>query len=85
MIGPDLFQHTQVSGGHAAKAHLAETIALLGPPPKQLIERENEMTKWHWTRKRRNVAGELCVNVREYFEGPFFDESGKLRWISLLI
>lgn len=39
MEGRDLFTHVRSSQGHYdVRAHLAEMIAILGPPPKELID-----------------------------------------------
>lgn len=41
MEGKDLFKHIRSSkGDYDARAHIAEMIALLGPPPKELLDRE---------------------------------------------
>ncbi|KAL5359398.1 putative serine/threonine-protein kinase [Aspergillus floccosus] len=38
-------------GRYDPKSHLAEMIALLGPPPKSLLERESAMTQHDWSCK----------------------------------
>lgn len=58
------------------KAHVAEMIALLGPPPRELLERSNIMAQDKWPEIVQNPAGELCRNNMEFFGGPFFDEEG---------
>lgn len=58
------------------KAHLAEMIALLGPPPKELLEKSNAMSEQEWPDVLENEAGNLCRNARDFFGGPFFDGEG---------
>lgn len=41
MEGKDLFRHSRSNqGAYNVRAHLAEMISLLGPPPKILLDRE---------------------------------------------
>ena len=56
--------------------HLAEMIALLGPVPERLVQREREMRHWRWSPEVRNVEGKLCSNAAEYFGGPFLTDNG---------
>lgn len=73
----DLFQHIHSSSGkYTAQAHLAEMIALLGPPPKELLIREKEWRKWRWGPALTNAAGELCERALEFYGGPFFNDEG---------
>lgn len=59
---------------YSAQNHLAEMIALLGPVPKPLIEREKNMRHWRWSPEARNHEGKLCENAADYFGGPFFSD-----------
>ena len=59
-----------------AKSHLAEIIALLGPPPERLLARENAMAQRNWPDKISNEAGFPSRNAREYFGGPFLSREG---------
>lgn len=67
-----------MQGQYDAKSHLAEMIALLGPPPGELIAKENAMAQHDWPHPIHNEAGVPCKNAREYFGGPFFDDQGSL-------
>lgn len=80
MEGRDLFVNLKDSDGHYdAHGHLAQMIALLGPPPKDLLRRERNFRKLAFTPGIFNSRGKSCKNAFEYFEGPFFDDDGKLR------
>jgi serine/threonine protein kinase len=63
-------------------------IALLGPPPKQLLARSDALAGVQWPNAVKNETGRLCSNGREYFDGPFFNENGRqcrhLKWIMCL-
>ena len=44
--GVDLFKHIRSNAKqYDTRAHIAEIIALLGPPPKELIDREDLWSK----------------------------------------
>lgn len=47
-------------GNYHPEAHLAEMIALLGPPPKAMIERERDGMEWRWAPPAQNAAGKMC-------------------------
>ena len=53
-------------------------IALLGPPPKELIEREKDGLRWKFRPEVENSEGKLCGSANEFYGGPFFDPEGKL-------
>lgn len=76
--GTELFQQAHDSNGqYNAKAHLAEMIALLGPPPPEFIEESHSTLLLQWPEKvRMNVGDGLNGNAMEMFNGPFFDEKG---------
>ncbi|CBF89377.1 uncharacterized protein ANIA_10082 [Aspergillus nidulans FGSC A4] len=74
----ELFLHVHDSQGrYDPKTHLAEMIALLGPPPKELLAQSHAMADISWPNPIKNETGKLCRNGREYFNGPFFDENCK--------
>ncbi len=78
MEGRDLFTCIRSSqGNYDASAHLAEMIALLGPPPQTLIDRETRWSEVRWCHAVPNAEGKLCHNAREYYGGPFFDSKGE--------
>ena len=52
-------------------------IALLGPPPQELVERERDGLRWNWAPAVENSAGKLCTKACEWYGGPFFEDDGK--------
>ncbi|KAE8392792.1 kinase-like domain-containing protein [Aspergillus alliaceus] len=54
-------------------AHLAETIALLGLPPSELVTRAYSMLDHKLPESLRGEDGKFCESSEQYFEGPFFD------------
>ncbi|XHG07892.1 hypothetical protein AWENTII_011023 [Aspergillus wentii] len=62
------------NGNYHPDAHLAEMIALLGPPPKGIVDREREGLEWNWSPAAQNAQGKLCTTASEGYGGPFFDE-----------
>ncbi|MCJ1253125.1 hypothetical protein MMC24_000932 [Lignoscripta atroalba] len=78
MEGKDLFRHIRSSqGAYDVRAHLAEMIALLGPPPKILADREKWWSDVKWSRAFPNSEGKFCQTAREYYGGPFFNSEGE--------
>ncbi|KAB8278281.1 CMGC protein kinase [Aspergillus minisclerotigenes] len=67
-----------------AKAHLAEMIALLGPPPQELVARSHAMRDYQWPESIRKEDGTICENAEQYFGGPFFDEDGNFLYNDLI-
>ena len=55
-------------------------MALLGPTPKLLIERERDMRHWRWTLQVLNHQGHLCNNAADFFGGLFFTNDDKPEW-----
>lgn len=53
-------------------------IALLGPPPRTLLEKSKAMAKHNWPYPVSNDTGELCNSAEEFFHGPFFNAKGEL-------
>ncbi|OBT98311.2 hypothetical protein VE01_03095 [Pseudogymnoascus verrucosus] len=76
--GKELFQHIHdQEGRYDAKLHIAEMIALLGPPPPEIIQRYQYMREYSWPNPIRRDDGRVCETAEEYFYGPFFDEKGR--------
>lgn len=70
----DLFTHIRSSEGrYSVEAHLAEMIALLGPPPTALLDEEKRWSEVEWSHDFYNSDGKSCRTARDYFKGPFFD------------
>lgn len=75
--GTELFTQVQdAEGTYLPEAHLAEMIALLGPPPKKLLVMSESMAQVEWSPAITDERGKIFKNNREYFGGPFFDEEG---------
>ena len=64
-------------GQYDAKSHLAEMIALLGPPPEELLAKSDAIAEYKWPNSIQNETGKLCCNLRDFFDGPFFNEKGR--------
>ncbi|KAH7317822.1 kinase-like domain-containing protein [Rhexocercosporidium sp. MPI-PUGE-AT-0058] len=78
MEDKDLFTNLKDEQGHYnVHAHLAQMIALFGPPPKVLLERERSFRKWSFIPEIQNPKGQSCRNAFQYFGGPFFDDNGE--------
>ena len=76
--GRDLFTHIRSSqGDYDVQAHLAEMIALLGAPPKILVDREIRWSGVKWSHAVPNPEGKLCQTAREYYGGPSFNAEGE--------
>lgn len=65
------------NGQYDARAHLAQMISLLGPPPKELLEREKEYRDLTFEDAVPNPKGLMVKTVCEYWGGPFFDDNGR--------
>ncbi|KAI9055694.1 hypothetical protein LZ554_000637 [Drepanopeziza brunnea f. sp. 'monogermtubi'] len=73
----ELFTHLKSQNGvYTAQAHLAEMIALLGPPPRTLIDQEKYWRDIPWKRSFPGPDGTWCYTAHEYYGGPFFDSKG---------
>lgn len=78
LAGQDLFRYVIGDNGrYSARHHLAEMVALLGPIPQKLIEKEKLMRTIRWRPKALNDNGILCDNIDDFLGGPFFDDCGK--------
>lgn len=81
--GKELFQHIHnQQGGYDAKLHIAEMIALLGPPPPEIMQRYQVMKEYMWPQPVKREDGRVCKTAEEYFCGPFFDKNGIYHWLS---
>jgi serine/threonine-protein kinase SRPK3 len=79
MEGKDLFTNLKdEQGQYDGHAHLAQMIALLGPPPMALLQRERSFRKLTFAPEVRNPEGQTCGNEFKCFGGPFFDDNGKI-------
>ncbi|KAG8413793.1 hypothetical protein J3458_012286 [Metarhizium acridum] len=76
LAGQGPFQQSH-SHPYSPAEHLAEMIALLGPVPPTMIQRERSMRRWQWSPRVRNARGELCSNAAEFYGGPFFTNEGE--------
>lgn len=82
LAGKGLFVGRRVEEQHYSAAHhLAEMIALLGPVPPALLQRERDMRHWRWDPAIPNAKGTLCNSAAGYFGGPFFSDDGKLECV----
>ncbi|KAB8202462.1 kinase-like domain-containing protein [Aspergillus parasiticus] len=74
--GKELFQHIHdQQGPYDAKLHIAEMIALLGPPPPEIMRRYQYMREYSWPEPVRREDNKVCETAEEYFCGPFFDNN----------
>ncbi|GKZ22693.1 hypothetical protein AbraCBS73388_008862 [Aspergillus brasiliensis] len=61
--GTELFTQAQdAKGTYLAKAHLAEMIALLGPPPKKLLVMSDSMAQFEWSPAITDETGNFLYN-----------------------
>ncbi|KAL9612973.1 MAG: hypothetical protein Q9167_002450 [Letrouitia subvulpina] len=75
----DLFRDIRSNRGiYDSRKHLGEMVALLGPPPKELLEREKKWSKVKWRAALPNAEGQLCWTAREFYGGPFFNSEGTI-------
>ncbi|RAK95101.1 putative serine/threonine-protein kinase [Aspergillus ibericus CBS 121593] len=81
----ELFQQVHDPEGHYdAKSHLAEMIALLGPPPAELLAKSKAMSEHNWPQPVTNDSGKLCNNAQEFSGGPFFNTEGEFQHDELI-
>ncbi len=79
-VGNELFTKIHSSDGtYLPGTHLAQMIALLGPPPEQLLSRERETRKWNFAPPVENDENKLCHKPMEFYKGPFFNDEGTIR------
>jgi len=68
----DLFTYLKDEHGHYnVHAHLAQMIALFGPPPMALLKRERSFRKLTFAPEIQNPREQPCKNAFQYFGGPF--------------
>lgn len=65
-------------GEYDAHVHLAQMVSLLGDPPKLVIERERLLRQNRLKKSILNARGKECMNMNEFWGGPFFDDDGLL-------
>ena len=65
---------------YTAQAHIAEMIAILGPPPQKLIDEERQWRDIPWERSFPSPSGTWCTTAREYYGGLFFDSKGRSKY-----
>lgn len=81
----DLFRDICSNQGvYDSRKHLAEMISLLGPPPKELLDREEKWSRVEWRRAFPSVEGKLCWTARECYGGPFFNSEGVFLYKDLI-
>lgn len=61
-----------------AHVHLAQMVSLLGDPPKLVIERERLLRQNRLKKSILDARGKECMNMNEFWGGPFFDDDGLL-------
>ncbi|KAH9208450.1 kinase-like domain-containing protein [Leptodontidium sp. 2 PMI_412] len=71
--GKRLFQQEDPHS-YSAVQHLADMVALLGPVPPVLVQRERDMRHWRWSPEAINPEGRLCSSAAEFYGGPFFND-----------
>jgi hypothetical protein len=54
-------------------------IALLGPPPKEILKRVEYMSKLDFHKPITIENKKDCKNAREVYSGPYFDQEGWYR------
>ncbi|KAF7179707.1 hypothetical protein CNMCM7691_008756 [Aspergillus felis] len=83
--GKELFRHIHdQQGRYDAKLHIAEMMALLGPPPPAVIQRYQYMREYSWPEPVRREDDRVCQTAEEYFCGPFFDNNGRFLYEDLI-
>ncbi|GKZ72108.1 hypothetical protein AnigIFM50267_008161 [Aspergillus niger] len=83
--GTELFTQVQdTEGNYLPRSHLAQMIALLGPPPKKLLVMSESMAQVKWSPAIIDDRGNVYKNNREYFGGPFFDKEGNFLYNDLV-
>ncbi|KAH0593263.1 hypothetical protein MHUMG1_08985 [Metarhizium humberi] len=65
-------------GEYDAHVHLAQTVSLLGDPPKLVIERERLLRQNRLKKSILNAQGKECMNMNEFWGGPFFDDDDSI-------
>ncbi|CAL3972229.1 unnamed protein product [Diplocarpon coronariae] len=68
-----LFTRLELGGVDTARAHVAKTRAMPGPPPQTRLDRERHGRAIPWDRTFPGPDGTWCSTAREHHGGPFFD------------
>ncbi|OAA54151.1 protein kinase [Niveomyces insectorum RCEF 264] len=83
--GRNLFQYlTGPTHTYDARRHMAEMVALLGPPPSRLLQRERASKDVEWDDVYVTAEGRPAKTARGYFGGPFFDVQDNFRFPKLV-
>ncbi|KAK2761528.1 hypothetical protein FQN53_007676 [Emmonsiellopsis sp. PD_33] len=61
---------------YQVKAHIADMISLLGPPPSKVLIHSETLAHTRWPKPYTDEMGRECWSPWEYFDGPLFDEQG---------
>ncbi|ODH45410.1 hypothetical protein ACO22_00135 [Paracoccidioides brasiliensis] len=81
-IQPDQYrQVNDAKGLYNGKAHIVEMIALLGPPPKELLAKSAAMTEFKWPNSIRNEAASSAGTGESSLMG-FFSPMKRVRTIA---
>jgi hypothetical protein len=81
--GKELFRHIHdQEGRYDARLHIAETIALLGPPPPEVIQRYQYMREYSWPKPVKREDGRVCETAEEYFVGHSLTKKVLLGFLS---
>ncbi|RDL35456.1 uncharacterized protein BP5553_07387 [Venustampulla echinocandica] len=65
----ELFRDIRSEGAYDSRKHLAEMIALLGPPPKEVFEREQRWSMVPWRCSFQTAEGKHCWPLASSTEG----------------
>ncbi|KAI0431723.1 putative serine/threonine-protein kinase [Xylaria sp. FL1042] len=76
LLGGRMLFEQDGPNSYSAVQHLADMIAILGPIPPVLVQREKAMRGWRWSPEVRNPNGQLCGSAAEFYGGPFFTDDG---------
>ncbi|KAL3462024.1 kinase-like domain-containing protein [Aspergillus heterothallicus] len=71
-------------GHYDARAHLAQMISLLGPPPRDVALLSNSMISYQWPFSVMTDRGVAADSTAKYFQGPFFNDDGKFLFPDLV-
>lgn len=58
---------------YSGRAHLAQMICFLGPPPPDFLESARKASGWKWASQVETSRGKLCDSAVDFFGDPFFD------------
>ncbi|EFY85432.1 protein kinase domain-containing protein [Metarhizium acridum CQMa 102] len=72
------------TGPYSPAQHVADMIALIGPPNPVLKRRERDMHHWRWSPAALNPRGQLSGTAAEFYGGPFFASDGTFVRVDLI-